>query len=73
MFMKHVTLAIPENQFAFYLKLFKKLEAVTVTEVTSDEDFSIPEEHQKIILDRIKNTPKDQYLKWEQVKNKFHL
>lgn len=31
----------------------------------------IPEEHKKIVLDRIKNTKEEDFLKWDDVKDKF--
>lgn len=36
-----------------------------------DNEIQIPKEHQKIVLDRIKNTKEEDFLKWDDVKDKF--
>jgi hypothetical protein len=36
-----------------------------------DIEIQIPIEHQKIVLDRIKNTKEEDFLKWDDVKHKF--
>ena len=64
--MKEVTLKIPESKFDFFMELVSQLGLEI-----SDNDFVIPEEHKKIVLDRIKYTREEDLLNWEDIKDDF--
>lgn len=64
--MKEVTLKIPNTQLRFFMKLFKQLGLEV-----KDEDEIISKEHQKIVLDRIKNTKEEDLLEWDEIKEDF--
>jgi hypothetical protein len=65
--MKRITIDIEEDKAAFFEQLMNQLNFVKV----QGSDFDIPEEHKKIVLDRIKNTREEEFLKWNDVKDKF--
>jgi len=67
--MKQVILNIPENKFLFFMELVKNLGFVKAAEV------SIPEEHKKIVRQRIADSDKnpERLLDWDNVKNDFNL
>lgn len=51
--MKQVTINIPENKFTFFMELISNLGYAKVN------DHNIPEEHKKIVLQRIEAAKKD--------------
>lgn len=67
--MKQVILNIPENKFQFFMELVKNLGFVNAA------DASIPEEHKKIVRQRIavSNKNPERLLDWDDVKNDFKL
>ncbi|PKP46250.1 MAG: hypothetical protein CVT95_07265 [Bacteroidetes bacterium HGW-Bacteroidetes-12] len=67
--MKQVILNIPENKFQFFMELVKNLGFVKAAEA------SIPEEHKKIVRQRIADSNKnpERLLDWDDVKNDFKL
>jgi hypothetical protein len=67
--MKQVILNIPENKFLFFMELVKNLGFVKAAEV------SIPEEHKKIVRQRIADSDRnpERLLDWDNVKNDFNL
>ncbi|KAA3651751.1 MAG: hypothetical protein DWP98_02450 [Bacteroidetes bacterium] len=67
--MKQVILNIPENKFQFFMELVKNLGFVKAADV------SIPEEHKKIVRQRIADSNKnpERLLDWDEVKNDFKL
>lgn len=64
--MKEITIKIPDKKFSFFMELVRQL-GIEVTK----EDLVIPEEHQNLVLDRIKNTKEQDLLDWENVKDDF--
>lgn len=64
--MKEVTLKIPESKLDFFMELVSQLGLEV-----SEEDFVIPEEQKKMILDRVKYTREEDLLNWEDVKDDF--
>lgn len=64
--MKEITLKIPDTKLHFFIELFKQLGLEV-----KDEDLSISNEHQKIVLDRIKNTTDEDLLNWDDIKDNF--
>jgi predicted Zn-dependent peptidase len=68
--MREITLKIPDKKLDFVMELIRELRL----EVT-EEEFEIPEEHKKIVLERIRKSEKnpERLLDWEQVKNNFRL
>lgn len=67
--MKQVILNIPDSKYAFFMELVKSLGFVKAADVT------IPEEHKKIVKQRIAASEKhsERLLDWEEVKNDFIL
>jgi hypothetical protein len=64
--MNEITLQIPNSKLNFFLELVKNL-GLNV----KSKQLDIPEEHQKIVVDRIKNTKDEDLLAWEEVQNDF--
>lgn len=64
--MNEITLQIPDSKLNFFLELVKNLGLNIKT-----KEHVIPEEHQKIVHDRIQNTKDTDLLMWDQVKNDF--
>jgi hypothetical protein len=68
--MKQVTLNIPENKYNLFIEFIKNIEFIKgYNELTID----VSDEEQKIILDRIKNTKKDDLKTWDEVATTFNL
>ncbi len=65
--MKEVTIKIPDKKLKFFLALVKELGLETTEETT------IPEEHKKIVRDRVKKSEQDpdRLLDWEKAKDSF--
>lgn len=66
--MKEITLKIPDKKLGFFMELVKQLGF----EVTKDE-LVIPEEHKKIVRDRIKNTKPEDYIPWEEARKQLKV
>ncbi len=64
--MNEITLQIPNSKLNFFLELVKNL-GLNV----KSKQLDIPEEHQKVVVDRIKNTKDEDLLAWEEVQNDF--
>jgi hypothetical protein len=68
--MKQVTLNIPENKYELFIDFIKNIEFIKgYNELTND----VSNEEQEIILNRIKNTKKDDLKTWDEVSNIFIL
>ena len=63
--MKQVTLNIPEHQLEFFLQLVNKLGF----EMT--ENLDIPEEHKKIVRERIKTANPADLIPWDEARNQL--
>jgi len=61
--MKQIILNIPDNNYEFFMELMKKLDF----EYT-DQESEIPEEIKKMVLERKKNSKRENLLTWEEVK-----
>ncbi len=69
--MKQFTISIPDSKASMFFELMKSLSFVKKVEEVID----IPEEHKKIVLERIKkyeNNP-DAYLDWEDVEKELNI
>ena len=66
--MKEVTLKIPEKKLTFFLELRKQLGF----EVAGN-DVVIPEEHKKIVRERIKYTNPETYVSWEEARRQLKV
>ncbi len=66
--MKEITLKVPETKLSFFMNLFKEL-GLEVKE--EEEALFISKAHQKIVLDRIKNSKAEDLLIWDDVKDDF--
>ena len=62
--MKHVTIGIPNKQYAMVLKLVKSLPDITIRE---EEDFVIPEWQKEIVRQRIKNAKPENFKSYSEV------
>lgn len=68
--MKHITLHIPENKYAFFMELLKSFDYIKV-----EEEIAIPEEHKNIVRERSKlskNNP-SRLLNWDEAKQNIKL
>lgn len=65
--MRRITIDVEEDKAAFFEQLMSQLNFVKV----QSSDFDIPEKHQKIVLDRIKESKQEDLFKWDDVKDKF--
>jgi hypothetical protein len=68
--MKQVILNIPENKYELFIDFIKNIEFIKdYNELTND----VSNEEQEIILNRIKNTKKDDLKTWDEVSNTIIL
>jgi hypothetical protein len=67
--MREVTIKIPDDKFEFCMELFEQLG------LQAETSFEIPEEHKRIVLERIKlaNDNPERLLDWEKVKDDFYF
>ena len=63
--MTEFTVQIPEGKINFFKNLIANL-GFDYADTKTDKDV-IPQWQQDIVLERIKNTPKDQYVSWEEI------
>lgn len=70
-YMKNVTLQIPENKYSFIMELLKSFDYVKVEE----EDIIISEEHKGIVRQRVNASQNDpsRLLIWDDVKHKIKI
>jgi hypothetical protein len=61
--MKQVILNIPDSNYEFFIELMRKLNFKTI-----NEEEEIPEEVKRMVLDRKKNSKRENLLTWEEVK-----
>ena len=61
--MKQITLSVPDEKYEFFVELLQTLEFVSI------EDFEIPEEHKNMVRERIKTSSKENWVKWDDVKD----
>ena len=76
--MKQFAVTVEDNKANFYLKILKsfrfvkKIEEEDCTEISAKQktdDCIISEEHQKLVLKRIKEAKPDDYIPWEKAKS----
>ena len=67
--MQEITLKIPEKKLSFFMELVNQLGIEII------EDVHIPEEHTKIVLERIKKSKKnpERLLDWDEIKSDLKL
>lgn len=63
--MKKITLEIPDNKVDFALELFKQL-GLQIT-----DESEIPDEHKKIVRERIKTSKSEDMISWEKARKTF--
>jgi hypothetical protein len=68
--MKQVVLDVPDNKWNFFLELVKSLRFI---KLHGDEDAVIPEEHKKIVRERMRTAKKDDFVEWKTIKKKYNL
>lgn len=68
--MKQITLNIQDNKFPFFVELIESMDFVDI-----QEDFDIPDEHKKIVMERMKMSEEnpERLLDWDDVKDNFIL
>lgn len=68
--MKHITLQIPENKYAFFMELLRNFDFVKIEDEAETE---IPEEHKEIVRERIKKSANDpsRLQKWDDIKREM--
>jgi hypothetical protein len=70
--MKSYSITITDDKEKVFIEWMKNLAFVKRIEQQSGT-VDIPEEHKTMILQRIKSTPKEDLLEWDQVKDSFRL
>jgi hypothetical protein len=65
--MKQVTLSIPEDKYDFFMELMKSIDFVSV------ENQPIPESHKTLVRERIKNSTRDEFKNWKDVRDSFKM
>lgn len=63
--MKEITLQVPDQKYDLFLNLVKDL-GIEISEKTE-----IPEEHIKIVRERIQSENTDEMVSWEQARKQF--
>ena len=64
--MKQITLNIPDNELSFFMKLIEKFNYETV-----ENEFVITEEMKNILDERRRTSKNEDFIPWEEVKNKI--
>lgn len=64
--MKQIIVNVPDEKMDFFLELLNSLDFMK-----TNDDQAIPEEQQELVLSRIKNAKKSDYLNWDDVKDKI--
>ncbi len=67
-----VTVAVPENKLMFFKELLNSLNFKEI-DATEQVDFDIPKEHKKLVMERIKNSNPENWLRWDDVQDSFKL
>jgi hypothetical protein len=65
-----ITVAVPDNKLAFFKELVNSLNFKEIETVSDNE---IPEAQKQLVLDRIKNSKSENWLRWDDVKDDFKL
>lgn len=63
--MKEITLQVPENKYHQFLKIVQEM-GIEISEETI-----IPEEHKKIVRERIQSVSPDQVVTWDEARKQF--
>ena len=66
--MTQVTLNIPDNEFNFFMKLIEKFNYTT-----DIKEFEFSQEMKDVLDSRRETSLKDNFIPWEEVKNKIHF
>lgn len=69
--MTQLILNIPDKDMEFFMTLVKKFKYQLVKKVDEEQLYTIPEEHKKLVRERIKNSKNSDLLDWEKVKDDF--
>ena len=64
--MTEITLKIPETKLDFFMELIQQLGYEV-----NIKDVHIPEEHKKLVRNRIKTAKKEDYVSWEEARKQF--
>ena len=65
--MKQITLSVPEDKYEFFVELLNSIDFVSI------DDFSIPEEHKKLVRERKQTATPDSIKNWDEVKHQFKI
>jgi hypothetical protein len=72
--MARIIIEVPDSKVGFFMELIKNLGFIKVTEKPGTEskenEIDIPEEHQKLVMDRFKKVRKkpDKLMDWDEAK-----
>lgn len=67
-----VTVEVPENKLIFFKELINSLNFKEIDSV-EHVNIDIPEAQRKIVVDRIKNSKPENWLRWDEVQDSFKL
>lgn len=65
--MKEITLKVPDQKFDFFMSLMKELGF----EISETKE--IPEEHKRIVRERIQSENPEEMVSWENARKKFEF
>jgi hypothetical protein len=63
--MKNISISVPDSEYNSLLHLLKSISFVKVQET---DDFTIPEQHKEIVLERMKTATNSDFTDWDTVK-----
>ncbi len=65
--MKQITLSVPEEKYDFFVELLNSIDFVAI------DDFSIPEDHKKLVRERKQTSTPESFKNWDEVKHQFKV
>jgi len=63
--MKQITLSVPEEKYEFFVGLLNSIDFVSM------DNFTIPDEHQKLVRERKQTATEESIKNWDEVKHQF--
>ncbi|MEO1020994.1 MAG: hypothetical protein AAFW89_00505 [Bacteroidota bacterium] len=66
--MKEITLRVPDQKFDMFMEFIQELGLEVAPDMRE-----IPEEHQKIVLERLKTLKEEDVISWESARSSFRF
>jgi len=71
--MKQFILQVPEQKARFFTELIQSLGFVKTKEINEITSFEVPEEHKKIVRERMKSSHPSELLDWDDALKKIKV